>query len=59
MPKSMVITFSIDSEYLKKFESLRDKANQKNSRLFRMFINYFNENYNEFIKLIEGGYDNC
>ena len=57
MAKSMNITLSMTSKSIEILEELSRKSDVSNSKLVRMFLDYFNKNPDDYKKLIEGDYD--
>jgi len=53
----MLITLSITPESVEILKTLSNKSGFKHSKLFRMFIDFFNKNPDDFKNLIEGDYD--
>jgi len=53
----MIKSLSLTPKSIKVLEELSNKSDFNHSKLFRMFIDYFNKNPNDFKKLIEGDYD--
>lgn len=54
MAGSILKTFSLNSEVIKKLEEINYETRKSNSELIRTFINYFSDNLDKLEEILKG-----
>lgn len=57
MRKFVIKTISLTSKSIEKLDKMKKKTKINESKLLRMFINYFDRNKSEFKKMLKNDYD--